>query len=497
MRHRPILVAAAMIVLSSAALIPLAGQQIKPRVLKKPPVTFAPPYDPADNRALLFGWTGTAETALTFDRFFDGDHTLMGWFMPQYTRAYTGPIFGNGGSGTYTVGHGSYYLGTGFHAGGDGESKYGGGYGSGHPVLYVRIGGFKAVYLAPSYSAGAWHHLAVVRNGAVISLFLDGKRLTPVTIAKSTGRDGRVIKRASPAPEIKLSATFTGKPRGRLRFGRTGSLAGAQAYGMIDDVAVFSRALTAGEIAAARDQRRFTGQETGLLASWSFDRPPSGRASDAAEVQQKGRLFVVPVKATAADAWAMASAFFLGSTEGADPRVPFPVNEPWRVTQGADSPTPSHHDASAFSYDFVRATTGSVGATILCAATGRVSMYKRIETGEEGNVVLEVADGIHVTYGHLGSLNAKIKGGTAKDFGNKTRYVFAPGQGPLIKAGEVIGTVGATNKHLHIDGNAGNAVGVTIPLAFFNYQASDDQGKTWKPVVKGTPSKGQWIRRVQ
>ena len=457
---------------AGAAAVPVLGQQRKiPDVLKKtpPPVAVAA-YDPARNRALLFGWTGAADTALQLDSFFDADHTVMAWFMPQYTRAYVGPVLGNTGSGIYAVGQGSFYNGNGSSSGGD-------------PALTVGIGNAIANYVAKDYTAGQWHHLAVVRQAGLVRLYLDGVRLTPVA-----------------GTDIVLGASFANKPRGALRFGRSASLENAQAFGMIDDVAVFSRALSAQDIAAYRAQRRFTGWEPGLLRAWTFDDTPA--LQRAAAVTRRGRTFKVPVKGAAADGFAVASPLFLGSSEAVKPRLPFAVNEVWRVTQGSDSPAPSHHDASAFSYDFVRATGNSVGVTLVNSAEGRIAAYNPIGKDSsgaltEGNLTLELGNGIYVMYGHLGSLTSKATGGTPKTSGSKTRFHFETGKGPLIKAGEFIGTVGPNQKHLHMDGNPGPGTGLTIPLAYFEYEASDDQGKTWKKVLKGTPRKGQWIRRVQ
>src|SRR5262249_17391999 len=40
-------------------------------------------------------WHGYMETDVGFSSFFDGNSTLMARFMPQYTRAYRGPILGS------------------------------------------------------------------------------------------------------------------------------------------------------------------------------------------------------------------------------------------------------------------------------------------------------------------------------------------------------------------------------------------------------------------
>jgi hypothetical protein len=35
------------------------------------------------NKAFYFGWNGYIDTQLSFSQFFDQDHTITGWFMPQ------------------------------------------------------------------------------------------------------------------------------------------------------------------------------------------------------------------------------------------------------------------------------------------------------------------------------------------------------------------------------------------------------------------------------
>jgi murein DD-endopeptidase MepM/ murein hydrolase activator NlpD len=72
------------------------------------------------------------------------------------------------------------------------------------------------------------------------------------------------------------------------------------------------------------------------------------------------------------------------------------------------------------------------------------------------------------------------------------------------KLGEVGGT-GAKNVHLHFaasDRSEASAPGqfsdlVTFPVAFTDYFASDDGGRTWAHVGRGTPRAGQWVKRGQ
>jgi len=76
----------------------------------------------------------------------------------------------------------------------------------------------------------------------------------------------------------------------------------------------------------------------------------------------------------------------------------------------------------------------------------------------------------------------------------------------MVRAGQRLAAVGDTGAnpgafHLHFGlGNAADTPQnhqpfVTIPASFTDYEASDDQGKTWHKVKRGVPQNGQWVRR--
>jgi hypothetical protein len=65
-----------------------------------------------------------------------------------------------------------------------------------------------------------------------------------------------------------------------------------------------------------------------------------------------------------------------------------------------------------------------------------------------------------------------------------------------------IGKTGTYLSHLHFAvtnlGEGNKYKGgkfVTIPAPLYNYEVSHDKGKTWSLVVKGIPTKGQWVRK--
>src|SRR5262249_33887441 len=71
------------------------------------------PRPPAQNCCVYLGRRGQIDTKLPFSAFFDKDHTLAGWYMPQYPRGGHGAIFASDGTGAvhYFAGQGDYRSG--------------------------------------------------------------------------------------------------------------------------------------------------------------------------------------------------------------------------------------------------------------------------------------------------------------------------------------------------------------------------------------------------
>ncbi len=125
--------------------------------------------------ALSCTWGGFADTDVDFTEFFGQDHTIAVRFMLQYPQAYTGPMLSVNGSGTFIIGQGDYFESPGS------QTK-----------LVLRIGS-KHVTHPENFSAGTWHHLAVVRHGNNFTLYLDGKPTgTSLTFSGSGGPAGKL-----------------------------------------------------------------------------------------------------------------------------------------------------------------------------------------------------------------------------------------------------------------------------------------------------------------
>jgi hypothetical protein len=126
------------------------------------------------NMGAALRWHGWVQTDLDFSEFFAGNHTIMARFMPQFTRAYRGPILGVGHvckslacptSPSFSLGQGDYQE----------KSK-------GKSKLVLELGGVTRTYLTPNMAPGTWQHIALRRGPTIdgkvpFRLYLNGKQL--------------------------------------------------------------------------------------------------------------------------------------------------------------------------------------------------------------------------------------------------------------------------------------------------------------------------------
>ncbi len=462
---------------------------------------------PEQNRAIYLGWQGYVDTQLDFSQFFHADHTIMAWFMPQYPYAYEGPIFAENGDGTYVIGQGDYR---------DGDGGY---KDAGNPVFLIQIGDKKAQYLVPEFNESSlkvhpWVHIAVVRHNNIFDLYINGAQRWPV---KNIDKETNTFTWGSRIDASSISPPSL--PSGTLRFGRRTSLPPIiprgtpeaviaprrdwQAFGLLDDVAVFNEALTYLEIPAIKNQKRLSGSEAGLLAGWCFDKP----ALDEKPLPPKlnswwdpsPRAYRVPVSAdrnSDSDDWHFGNPFIIGETQVAL-KLPIPVNEEWYVIQGYNARGGSHNGYAAFCYDFKlyndtgpNYPNGTAYAPVQISSPGKVVLYGN------GAVILKQAAGEYTTYMHLAanSLSTAISGGTYDaDIGY---YIIPENQAPYFQQSSQIAEVDPTAYHLHWAGKGG-LLTQTIPMAFSNYDVWDTQSQSWVHVLRGHPKAGQRIRRLQ
>jgi hypothetical protein len=187
---------------------------------------------------------------------------------------------------------------------------------------------------------------------------------------------------------------------------------------------------------------------------------------------------------------------------------PFPAGEAWIIgqTNSVDDSKDSHIGQYAYCWDMNLANGGSGGKLFVASATSRIVFVEQglaSGGGNAGNVVVQrFGEGRYGSYLHIG------KGSYTTQFANGPGILFLPQDigwsgRPVPKTGTPLGEVGDTgtdNHHMHFCVTTAPDRGAfgsfeSVPVAFRNYSVSTDQGKTWKPVVEGVPTSGQWVRR--
>ncbi len=415
--------------------------------------------------AITFDWMGAVDTDLPFSAFYGGDHTIMVRFMPQYPNAYAGPILAVNGTGSYLFGQGDFNRSP--------SSK--------RLVWQVET---QRQYPAYPLVAGRWYHLALVRTGNRLTVYMDGKELSP-----------------------QLTLTGASVPNGSLRLGRCASgqkVDGqeAQFYGMADELAVYSRALTQPELyAQATSGTHLTGTEVGLLAGWVFSPNPLGTlpATLSRPVARSGSTRLIQTSTTW-DSVADVRLLPLPSNH-VGMELPFTVGEAWQCIQSFAEDPGTHQGYAAFCWDFVLADQppsgaypgGSFGAPVYACAPGTVVTVKEdtppgtAPPGKDKTNLLEAEHEDGEVCGYLHLLKNSVKPWEADTVYN--------GQ-PVAQTGDQKFT--PNNPHLHLavtDQPDGTPGFVTIPIAFSNYEIRA-VGGTWHPVARGVPQKFDVVRRT-
>jgi hypothetical protein len=443
------------------------------------------------NRALTFGNGGYAELSVTFGEFIHGDHTVALRFMPQYPYGYLGPMVADaGGVGIYSIGQGDYRSGT----GNDGVL--------GPSTLLVTIGASVVVYLVEGFVdqvggpvgyRDVWQHLAVVREGGAFRTYLNGHRLSAFHGAAET----------FPATGLPDDAT-------KLRVGRRDR---NQFYGLIGEVAIYKKALTAGQLTTAATHW-LTGTEQGLLAGFTFRSgamsPPLDRsvklptAADVADFVTAQAAHPVPVYyvdvSANHDSAADREKYDLRPSKvGAT--LPFCAGEWWHLVQGHDNPTSSHNGYATFSWDFTRVNGDTPDATIIAAAPGRL-FYADDQQDDDGFNAITVYHAVNerAVYMHL------RKNSVRDDFPSlhANPDTLPNAQQPTFVAQQRLTNVGkpvSLGPHLHFA--ISNLTGDTFatceswgqPVGLLDYYQSKDDGKTWKLVPLGVPAQGDLVSR--
>ena len=407
--------------------------------------------------ALACSWSGYADTGVGLDSFFGSDHTVAVRFLAQYPNAYRGPMVGST-AGTYLIGQGDFLA--------DGAFAT--------TKVIAMVGGQQVVHQV-SLQAGEWHHLALVRSGDSFQLYLDGS-----AVEASFAADAQ-----APGGSLRL---------GRAAFDPATDHVATQFYGLLDDVAVFTRGLGADEVQSLAAESSLAGSESGLLAGFTFPAAyaASGPLNPAITLSYGASLVDVSAGRNGS---ADIGLIPLASTDFV--RVPFADGQELYVIQGYDNPVGSHQGYASFCWDFDlagKAQSDSAGAAFDSAVFGSVDAVLQSGVSGRGNppnyISVGYGDNEFADHLHLQQNSAVVSAGDPVNAGDHLADVGDTG-------------VAAGAFHLHFaTTNVGEAQHqasgrdfVTVPAPLCNYEVSNDSGNTWAPVTRGIPTAGQWIRR--
>ncbi|MDZ7801737.1 MAG: peptidoglycan DD-metalloendopeptidase family protein [Trueperaceae bacterium] len=255
------------------------------------------------------------------------------------------------------------------------------------------------------------------------------------------------------------------------------------------------------------------GSPWNLAAAWTFDSAtPSGTdlppafarpvtfhtpADDGVTYEGVGaHLPAQKVPASQARDAATDAAFLLPPFHRSTYTLPFQPGQAWEIWFGNETLN-SHFGYAAFTWDVRLATSSgdshlesaepsSCDQPLLAIASGAVTSvdddnYDPTEKDRANAVRFQAAPEEHVSYLH-------IRDGSSSDEGLAAGDPVASGQ--LVAK---VGTRQTDNCHLHFGVRSET---VTIPVAFRDYETSDDQGQTWYHVDRGVPGHGQWVRNL-
>jgi hypothetical protein len=272
-----------------------------------------------------------------------------------------------------------------------------------------------------------------------------------------------------------------------------------QFYGLIDDLAIFRRALTAAEIAALAAARRLTGRETGLYSGWCFDIPlPSDPALPS--TLERGwtltqpQAYVVRVSASrnsTSDVGRLQLPF--SQTEMC---LPFPFGQEWRVTQGYNAPAEHTTPTPPFAGTSCLLKVVRRAMTFSPALPGRVVYVNDGDAYSNNIVLVKHAPSAYGNYLHV--RQGALPLGAQPRARPEWLRPFVERNQRITKVGDA--EAGHGNFHLHFavtnvpDTPSDHTRLVTIPISFTRYEASDDNDQTWYRVDRGVPRDGQLVR---
>jgi|GEM_PF-1711879 len=411
------------------------------------------------NVAVVMAWGASAQANVDSQQL-NLDHKLSLRFMTAYEAAFRGVLLADE-SGSYRIGLAPYAS-------------------LGAAAIEVSVGG--AIVTSPlpepaltdnDFREGVprqprpkWRQLSVNRQGARVTISLDGARIGQLT--------------AGPLPA-----------KGKLYLGRLAHPHGPQDqfYGLIYDVTINEQTLAPSSLS-------LRGSASAMQVSSDGD------------AERDARRLPEPTHTTRFS-------------------LPFPEEQVWLVIQGANSAL-SHNDIAAFALDFIRVDPRFVrdnperrpggshrvteGAPLVAAAGGRVvSVVDCFANDNSGRCAGDGSQAPPIARSAARNRNLicvehSVSETTCLLHLQQRSVRVAPNA--VVERGAPLGRAGSTGvpaPHLHFalcdraePSEPGEVTDlVTRPVAFDDYFASDDFGETWRHVARGTPTPGQWVTRTK
>jgi murein DD-endopeptidase MepM/ murein hydrolase activator NlpD len=446
--------------------------------------------------AIALTWNGRADLDLHFDKFFNKDHTISAWFMPQFPDSYINPIVAAGApvSGSKPVRRNLafFLMGTGEYL----KKKKSDGSFEESTRMFLRVGTVDEQHYLVKLKRNTWHHVAVVRSGNTFTMFLDGTALKPsITVEVKAPKDVPLrLGHSSGWRQI-----YEKRP--------------AQFYGLIDDVAVFSKALTTAEIKDLIKKDSIDGTEPSLVAAWLFSKQTpkedklklkftlTGNAAKAFEAQPRNSK-------TDAELQPLPGIHFQFE-------LPFKKNQLIFVGQSPFSIGGSHTGSSNFPFDFAPVTIDPTGDAVKSRKRIPGVPFTAVSDGEvvflDGTHLSGKVDGTNSMFVSVDDLPGFYWKHLHWEKGSEKVKV-----GDKVKAGQVLANAGDTgvdkgNFHLHTvlvffpddqkPPDLGDTTTVGVPVAFLNYQRlhrikddNDQEKDFWEAIGVAIPSKPHLIR---
>jgi len=404
--------------------------------------------------ALAVTTSGYVDTDFDLSRIIGKEHSITLRFMLQYPNSDDNAFLAENRDGTLFIGKATSMP-----------------FGKDVPAIRIQYGDSNAVYQdvkvydewltdgqeSPSnimrpvgLAAGRWYHLAVtVDKAGRITVYINGNR--------RSSRD--------PLPNnASMQPVGNGdRPSGKIRFGhrRDPRTPPDQFYGLLDDVGIWDRELSANEVERLAKKEKLTGTENSLLAGWNFDLHLGGAVAPPKHnglLVYKGNARVVwpPVPG----AWAELLPVPMHNSD-----LRFPLDEDSKIIQQADVNDGSHRGYASFCLDVVRAneSQSARGLAVRAMDRGKVIFIRDTSPDDQpdqqvpgctecpdkpgscaylaNEVVIEHGPGDYTGYLHL------IPGSVPDSVRAKL------GTNQMVEKGEIIGRVGRSGTkgdHLHV-----------------------------------------------